>query len=180
MAGPDLATPDLRPIADLFMPDFSGVSCGAMTCGTGQECCVKPNGMTISSMCVSAGTCDGDAGAAFVCDGPEDCPNSMAPAGGCCVSIDGSGGGDAGALAGNGSALCVDHCPGTVTTDGLGGFTAHSKLCHSKVDCVGYTGTIFGAATVKFEACCSSTMAGAYTFCAPSAAAGTAGITCAP
>jgi hypothetical protein len=183
MAGPDLATPDLKPLPDLFMPDFAGIGCGTMTCGASQECCVTPNGMMLNATCVNKGTCDADAGAIFTCDGPEDCPTSPAPAGGCCVTINGSGGGDAGAIQGNGSAMCVDKCPGSAGQDGNGGFTAHSKLCHSKADCTGYTGTVsLGPAptTLKFDGCCSSPMAGAYMFCAPGIAAGMAGITCQP
>ena len=57
-----------------------GISCGAMTCGSTQECCVGAGDPT----CVDQGTC---ATTTVGCDGPEDCEAGDA----CCGGAAGSG-----------------------------------------------------------------------------------------
>src|ERR1044071_1637856 len=64
-----------------------GVTCGAVTCAVGQECCVGGNG---GSACVDQGTCQT---VTFACDGPEDCEQNQV----CCFAAGGGGPGTAGA-----------------------------------------------------------------------------------
>jgi hypothetical protein len=168
---PDLTMVDLTP-----PPDQAGIECGNMTCDTStQECCAKLAGSGLSATCVARGTCNTDGGGAdFQCDGPEDCPGDAPPHGGCCVSIAGTFGSDAG-TGGAGSSTCGSTCPGSATFDNSTGmFNATTKLCHTKSDCTGYTGTLLGF-PAAYGNCCSSTMAGSYRFCFNGAAAAMAG-----
>lgn len=57
----------------------TGVTCGTMTCGTGQVCCVTLGGST----CVATGTCTGQP---IACDGPEDCTTAGEV---CCAGLGG-------------------------------------------------------------------------------------------
>lgn len=178
----DAALPDLV-VADLFTPpDQAGIDCGGATCDIAtQECCGMFNGMMLSATCVAKGSCTGST---IQCDGPEDCPGTMPPAGGCCVDINGNGGNDAGTMAsGSGSSMCVSKCVGKAGQDANGGFFAHTKLCHATADCAGYMGTVvFGGNMIgaKFEGCCKSANTGSYEFCAPKMFAGQGGLTCQP
>lgn len=179
MAAPDLAVQvDLLPARDLAMPDFAGVACGAMTCGTGNDCCVRPTGTGIQQMCVPTGTCSTDGGAAVMCDGPEDCSSDAPPNGGCCIALSGQASADAGVTGGGGSSMCEMNCIGSVVLDGSGNATANSKLCHVKADCVGYNGSVLAQKGIKFDGCCTSPMFGTVHFCAPTAFASQAGLTC--
>lgn len=180
MAAPDMAVVvDMTPPHDLAMPDFAGVACGNMTCGASQDCCARPNGSGgVSASCVPSGTCNTDGGAALMCDGPEDCPNDPAPKGGCCATLSATGNGDGGVTGGGAQAMCANPCVGEVMFDGSGGVVIHTKLCHVKDDCTGYTGNVGANVTLKFDSCCTSPQAGGYKFCAPGMAAGQGGITC--
>jgi hypothetical protein len=170
----DLAMPpqDLTFISgvDLAGLDFKGVSCGNQTCGTGQSCCVVPDGQSLSQMCVTGDQCSGDGGPGLdaTCDGPEDCSGGTPS---CCAEV-GIGGG-----APSGGAMCTATCTASATQSGGGMLT--TKLCHSSADCTNFSGaTPFG--TLDFDSCCSYTGI-SYNFCAPGLLAGVAmGISCQP
>jgi hypothetical protein len=139
-------------LVDLAKPaDFGGVACGGATCNASQECCVSASG---SMTCVGKGTCNRDMGGALSCDGPEDCGGVMSL---CCATITGTGG----------SAMCTATCPGSASMNAGGSINATTKLCHTKNDCVGYTGMVFGSPT-PFTSCCTVPQAPTMTFCAPS------------
>src|SRR5262249_31807249 len=80
-----------------------GVSCGMMSCGGAQECCLT---RAAGPMCVAKGGCP-DGGAAATCDGPEDCEPSKPN---CCADINGS--------MMSGMAECTATCDGTATFAG--------------------------------------------------------------
>jgi hypothetical protein len=162
MSMPDSSMADLLPPPDLAMPDFSGVTCGNMSCTVGHDCCIiLGGGGAIQPMCVPTGTC-ADGGVVAMCDGPEDCSTGTPN---CCVTVDIGGGGPDGGL-GNfqgGDAMCTQKCPGSFILGGTGG-TVHTRLCHQTGDCTGYTGqTPFG--NLKFDSCCSRDQGPS--FCAP-------------
>jgi hypothetical protein len=171
LAMPDLAMPDLTPPPDLAKPDFAGVSCGTSTCGAGSDCCLLPNGNGgFSFACMAAGSCQVDGGGGdLMCDGPEDCPMSMAD---CCVGVDFQMGSDAGAPSGNAQAQCVTKCVGTAMLGSGGMGTLHTKLCHTTSDCDNFQGMIFFNGTAlsqPFTSCCQAMQTGNVTFCAPAA-----------
>jgi hypothetical protein len=163
----DMAMPDLNMEDMTQPPDFSGVSCGTMTCGTGEECCAMVSGGGLSAGCVTAGSCGMDGGSAAIqCDGPEDCPGMMTGSAGCCVTVAGNfGNPDAGTMtAGSGSSSCGAHCAGNLIVDQTtGDFSVQTKLCHAKADCKGYSGTVFGA-PLNFDGCCTAAQS-PYAFC---------------
>lgn len=154
----DMSMPDLAPPADLSL---TGVGCGMMTCGAGQECCVTVSmSGTTSSMCIAqGGNCAG--GAVLACDGPEDC-SSASPY--CCGMITISGlAPDAGApMFGGGNSSCTATCdfstnyPQTPTT-------ATTRLCHFNEDCTGLSA--FGQ---PIDHCCTSAQAPGLHFCGSS------------
>jgi hypothetical protein len=166
----DMAMPDLVPPPDQAMQPTT-VSCGSAECdqNNGQICCVTGMQGSFMSSCGTASACTTSMGNAFACDGPEDCPSTKSN---CCVTVSGMlGNQDAGTTTnGSGGASCTGMCPASATTDGNGGFTAHSKLCHYRSDCKGYSGTAPIIGTTAFDLCCSSPMFGTYSFCFPSAA----------
>jgi len=178
----DLSIPDLLPPRDLTTFDFKGVTCttatGPTTCDENtQECCLMVQGTSAAGMCVAKNSCNKDAGASLMCDGPEDCTTGMPS---CCVSIGGTGDVDAGTIAGgSGQAVCSNNCPGNAMIDLSGGFSATSKLCHVMADCKGYKGVLdfMGPQTLDFTLCCEAQQAPGFRFCAPSLIQ-TAGGTC--
>jgi hypothetical protein len=173
---PDLSTPDLIPPIDLATPDFGGINCGGNICGGGQVCCIEQSGMAAQSMCVAPADC-GDGGVVEMCDGPEDC-SSGSP--NCCLVLDFSGvgvDGGAGPMSGGGGAACTAQCPAgaTVGAGGLG--SLHTKACHAKADCAGYSGSVMGL-PLGFDSCCTGL--GASTFlCVPSVLAQQGMLNCA-
>jgi hypothetical protein len=173
--GMDLSMPDLITGDLTIPPDFAGVSCGAMTCGPGEECCGMVSGSQLSAHCVPTGTCTPDGGgSAIQCDGPEDCPGTMPPTGGCCATISGSiGNADAGTgQMGAGGSMCGT-CAGSITFDNsTGEFSVQTKLCHAAADCTNFTGSVAGFGNLKFDRCCTAAQAGAYNFCLSSLVAG--------
>ena len=164
----DMAMPDLIPPPDQAMQPTT-VSCGSAECdqNNGQICCVTGMQGSLMSMCSTQSACTSNMGSAFACDGPEDCPSSMSN---CCVTVSGTmGDPDAGTTTtGAGGASCTGMCPPSATYDsGTKAFTAHSKLCHYRSDCKGYSGTTpLGSAS--FDLCCSDPQFGNYAFCFPS------------
>lgn len=147
----DLAVPgpDLAKLFDLSAADFAGVSCGNMSCGGGEVCCVTPVGSVFNTACVAQGSC-GSGSAQALCDGPEDCPTT---AQNCCAQVVFSGGGDGGnPMPTGGGATCTASCPALVTNQGTS-TVFDSKLCHTPTDCAEYVGEIFGG-SVKFDGCC--------------------------
>jgi hypothetical protein len=177
--GPDLAVPlDLTPPQDMAMWPPT-VGCGTQQCdqNNGQICCVTGMQGSFMSMCSTATQCTTNNGNSFACDGPEDCPTTMAS---CCVTVAGMlGNADAGTMTGgNGGASCTGTCPASAMIDGNGGFTAHSKLCHHKADCKNYSGSAPLVGTVPFDGCCTSPMFGDYSVCFPAQYAAQFSATC--
>jgi hypothetical protein len=169
----DMSTPDMSIPPDLLgvdlriPPDFKGISCGMNDCDAmTQDCCLTGSGMNVQFACMPRGTCNTDAGASLMCDGPEDCSSGMPS---CCATIGASGDQDAGVQSASGAAKCSNTCPASATLD-LGPpitFSGQSKLCHAKADCAGYMGT-FNGQQQPFNNCCSIPLAGtSQSFCAP-------------
>jgi hypothetical protein len=156
--------------ADIAGIDFKGVACGNQTCGTGESCCISPNGNTLEQTCVTGSSCTSDDGGTIdaTCDGPEDCASGTPN---CCADISIGGGSP------SGGAMCTASCPASAGQGGGAGIS--TKLCHNGADCVGYSGST-PLGTLDFDSCC--TYAGvSYSFCAPSLITGLAqGITCQP
>lgn len=144
---------------DLAGVDFKGVSCGNMSCGANQECCLT---RATGAMCVALGGCP-DGGAAAACDGPEDCEASKPN---CCAHISG--------MSMTGTAECTATCDGMLTI--AGGAKVTTKLCHTDADCTGYTGT-FNNNSSPWDSCCHQ-MSGGPHFCANAGFAGFGGYTC--
>jgi hypothetical protein len=156
LAGADLSHKGTVGV-DLAGRDFAGVSCGTMSCGGGEICCVNPGGGMLSASCVAPSAC-GDGGLPAACDGPEDCTGGTS----CCANIVlGSGG----AMSVQGMASCTATCPGSAA-GGAGGGMITSKLCHNAADCVGYTGTAPVIGNTNFDSCCGNA-AFPIRFCAP-------------
>ncbi|MDB4965282.1 MAG: hypothetical protein JWN44_971 [Myxococcales bacterium] len=151
MSGPDLSAPadmTVGPDIAVRMPD--GVSCGTMSCGVGQSCCVTTNGTVATSTCIAAGgMCTG--GAVLACDGPEDCSTGSSY---CCGTVKFSGGTpDGGApVFQGGTSSCTATCDFTFGTGQV-----KTRLCHDDVDCTGL---------MTANKCCSSTQAPGLHFCA--------------
>ncbi len=149
------ASTDQGAVYDLAGADFAGVSCGASTCGSNQQCCLVPNvdTKTVTGMCVAPGSSCGDGGVPLTCDGPEECSTGMSQ---CCVSLE--------IQSISGSAACTSSCPATATTDNGGSLT--TRLCHSPADCTNYSGTAPIVGKAAFDKCC--TYPGlSFKFCAP-------------
>jgi len=140
------------------------VSCGTMSCTSGNSCCVTPNNGSPTYACMAMcpmGTI------AASCDGPEDCSS-----GACCANI---------TFANNmpgGAAACES--PTNDCSTGSASFTSiKTKLCHSPSDCAGYMGSNpFGGGNEAYDNCCSYTNV-SYMFCAPAMASDISGVTCA-
>jgi hypothetical protein len=156
--GADLSASTDLPVADLSRPDFSGIGCGAMTCGAGEICCLRQMGAGASAMCSAASACT-DGGVTVSCDGPEDCTSGNS----CCVTAAFGAGGDAGVSLDNAAAMCQQTCPGSATMSGGGSIT--TRLCHGDDDCAGYQGS-YMSIPVAFNRCCSRSGLNAH-FCAP-------------
>jgi hypothetical protein len=164
-------------------PDFSGVVLGDMshkdleqssifcsqTCQAPAACCITP---TTSGgwQATCANSCP-DGGVFTQCTGPSDC-SPQAPD--CCVTINLTGDMDASIMSSGGAASCTATCPAGLSN---GNTLFHTILCHVPGDCSGYSGD-FGAGNESFDGCCSSPLAPALHFCAPSRLSGNNGLTC--
>jgi hypothetical protein len=156
---PDQSMPvgDMPPpvVFDLAGLDFKGVSCGQMTCGASQTCCVAASAQGVAQMCVDGDSC-GDGGITASCDGPEDCSGGTPS---CCADISVGGGTP------SGGAMCTSTCMASASAGGGGGAMIETKLCHSPADCTNYAGST-PLGTLDFDSCCTYTGV-AYRFCAP-------------
>ncbi len=148
---PDLSVPpDLRqpppPPRDLaYNPptDANGISCGPMTCGPGQLCCLSVMGMTVIPSC--AASCNGDGGQIpVVCDGPGNCGGNP-----CCVAINGGGGMFGGQVS---CGMKPTDCSPEFNLANRSGTT---RRCHVDGDCTA------GAPNSQLTDCCTISQGGA-------------------
>ncbi len=140
-----------NPGPDLAGVNFTGISCGAVTCAPGGACCVTPSlgGPTLS--CVVGTSCPG-LGIPLTCDGSEDCPAGMKS---CCITI---------ANSKTSGSSCTASCPASISN--MGGGSVTTKLCHNSADCVGYVGTAPVVGATAFDRCCTTAGSGVH-YCAP-------------
>jgi hypothetical protein len=153
-----IITQDLSAVADMRVrdagPDFAGVLCTDEVCAPGLACCVQPTDGSIVASCQPPGQCID--GRNPLCDGPEDCSGAQV----CCVRFVYQG-----SSITDPSIGCSADCPAEVTPMMMANKVV-SRLCHSRDDCVGVKGEIFGG-EVDFDGCCVRKEAPTR-FCAPS------------
>lgn len=100
-----------------------GAACGTTTCMATQECCLTGGG---GGTCVAQGTCSG---AAFACDGPEDCGANEV----CCYGNQGGGG------------MGGSECKPTAQ--------CQINACHLDADCGGATAKCCPVANTPYKVC---------------------------
>lgn len=168
----DLAVADLA-IADLTRVDLAGPVCGRTNCLPGLICCLVPDTTGLVPTCMTSAACAGDGGGwtGGSCGGPDDCPQSNPPTGGCCYASGIVPAPDGGTLPER-SAECSNPCPGYVGVNLSGQLTGiETELCHTGADCTGYQGTYSLAgsrSTVSFNRCCQQTTGLPFRSCVPS------------
>lgn len=142
---------------DLAARDFAGTSCGSMTCGSTETCCVVPDvaNQSVMQMCQASASCD-DGGIPISCDGPEDCSGGTPS---CCVDV------SLGGMNVMGGAMCTASCPASATGGGGGGMLT-TKLCHGAADCTNYVGNAPVIGQAPFDRCCGNPTL-PVKFCAP-------------
>lgn len=123
------ARPD-RPV--IYTPDVA-VSCGTMSCNSGQVCCGSVVGGAVSLTCMDSCV---DASVTISCSGPENCAGNP-----CCADLSVGGGG--GPI---GSVSCTATPDACIPTVNLATRSGQTRLCHSDADC---------APSVQLPTCCT-------------------------
>lgn len=122
--------PDLAP-----NPDFSGLSCGAMTCTGSDVCCVQQTGQTAQYAC--APSC-ADGGIAIGCQGPDNCMSGSSNI--CCATVQTEAANNPPINCGiaGGDANCASAC--NISEPLQCGMPWTVVLCHRKSDCANFAG----------------------------------------
>ncbi len=124
------AQPD-RPV--IYTPDVA-ISCGTMSCSSGQVCCGSVSGGAVTLACMDSCV---DASVTILCSGPENCAGNP-----CCANL-GLGGGAGGPV---GEVSCTATPDACIPSVNIAMRSGQTRLCHTDSDC---------APSVQLPSCCT-------------------------